>query len=98
MSDAFTDRTPEAVSLEVRAYRHGKLVHRELCESEDAAALAVDAWSDFEDVECRVVDLTGPDQQDHPDGEPAGLPGPEEEFPESTESDRLVAESRRFSD
>jgi hypothetical protein len=45
-------------TVEVRVFRHGELVHRELCESEEQAALAVDEWSELEGVRCEVDDLT----------------------------------------
>lgn len=45
-------------TLEVRVYRDGLLVHSELCESEDEAALIVDAWSEQPGVTCEVDDLS----------------------------------------
>lgn len=48
----------EAPALEVVVYRHGEVVHRELVESEEAAADVVDAWSEQEGVECTVDDLS----------------------------------------
>ena len=88
MSDAFIDRTPELSGLEVRVFRHGRLVHREVCESEEEAVLAVDAWSEFDDVECRVVEacstphhlLDGMEEE-----EPLGA---DADFPDEPEGDR----------
>jgi hypothetical protein len=44
-----------APTVEVIVYRHGEVVHRELCESAEAAA--VDQWSELDGVECSVDDL-----------------------------------------
>jgi hypothetical protein len=68
----------ETPTLEVRIYRDGVLVHSELCESEEDAAAAVEAWEQearttFEvadlsaqhhDVELLEVEPTG--EEDHP--------------------------------
>jgi hypothetical protein len=48
----------EAPTVEVRVFQHGELVHRELCESEDQAALAVEEWSELDGVRCEVDDLS----------------------------------------
>lgn len=48
----------ETPTIEVRVYRDGRLAERELYESDDQAALAVEAWSEIEGVECEVDDLT----------------------------------------
>lgn len=48
----------ETPTIEVRVYRDGRLVERELCESEELAALVVDAWLEIEGVECEVDDLS----------------------------------------
>ena len=47
----------EAPTVEVLVYRHGDLVHRELCESEEAAADVVDEWGELEGIEFVVDDL-----------------------------------------
>lgn len=44
-------------SIEVRVYRDGDLVQRELCDTEVDAAAVVDAWSEVEGVVCQVDDL-----------------------------------------
>jgi hypothetical protein len=65
--------------IEVRVYRHGELVQRELCDSEEDANSVVETWSEFDDVICEVDDLTvrhGPEDVLAP--EPA-LPVDEEE-------------------
>jgi hypothetical protein len=54
-------------TLEVRVYRRGELIHRELCESEEQASLAVEEWGDLEEVVCDVEDLS----PRHADPEPA---------------------------
>jgi hypothetical protein len=48
----------ETPTIEVRVFRDGQLVERELCESEDQAALAVEAWAEVEGVEFEVDDLS----------------------------------------
>ena len=58
MSESTFEERDEAPTIEVRVFRHGKLVHRELCESEEQAAVVVDGWSDLDDVECEVDDLS----------------------------------------
>jgi hypothetical protein len=45
-------------TVEVRVFRHGALVHRELCESEAEAATIADWWSELEGVTVEVDDLT----------------------------------------
>jgi hypothetical protein len=47
-----------APTVEVVVYRDGEVIHRELCESTDAAADVVDQWSEVEGVECAVDDLS----------------------------------------
>ena len=57
-SDApFPDRD-EVPTVEVRVFRHGTLVHRELVESEEQAALVVDDWAELDGVQCEVDDLS----------------------------------------
>lgn len=56
--------------IEVRVYRHGELVQRELCDSEEEAARVVDGWSEHPGVTCEVDDLTlrhGPEDVLAPD-------------------------------
>lgn len=48
----------EHPTLEVRAYRHGKLVATELCESEDAAADLLQEWEEQPGVVCEIDDLS----------------------------------------
>ena len=48
----------ESATLEVRAYREGKLVERAFCETEQEAADVVAAWEELEAVECVVDDLS----------------------------------------
>jgi len=42
----------------VRVFRNGRLIHQELCESEEQAYLVVDEWSEFDGVRCEVDDLS----------------------------------------
>ncbi|HQR27231.1 MAG TPA: hypothetical protein PLP61_09355 [Nocardioides sp.] len=56
--------------IEVRVYRHGELVQRELCDSEEEAARVVDGWAEHSEVTCEVDDLTlrhGPEDVLAPD-------------------------------
>jgi hypothetical protein len=48
----------ETPTIEVRVYRDGRLIERELCESDEQAALAVEAWQEVEGVECEIDDLS----------------------------------------
>lgn len=49
------DGTP---TIDVRIFRHGALVHQELCESEEAALVVVNEWAELDGVECVVDDLS----------------------------------------
>jgi len=56
MSDQYAaNSTP---SIEVRVFRDGELVDRQLCESDDEAAEVVERWSQIEGVTCLVDDLS----------------------------------------
>lgn len=48
----------ETPTVEVRVFRDGELIRRELCDSEDDAALVVDEWSEVDGIEVEVDDLT----------------------------------------
>lgn len=75
------DETP---TVEVRVYRDGRLMHRELCESDEDAALVVEEWNEIEGTECEVDDLSSPHRPDQildleppePPDEEAYPPGP----------------------
>jgi hypothetical protein len=58
MSNDHLHRWDESPTIEVRVFRHGVLVHQELCESEELASLVVDEWSELDGVQCEVDDLT----------------------------------------
>ncbi len=58
MTEQQSHQWDEAPTVEVRVFRDGELVHQELCESEDEAALIVDQWSELEGVRCEVDDLS----------------------------------------
>lgn len=45
-------------TTEVRVFRHGELIERVLCESEQEAAAVLERWSELEDVTCLVDDLS----------------------------------------
>jgi hypothetical protein len=70
----------EAPTVEVRVYRDGTMIHRELCESTEAAADVVELWSEAEGVECVVDDLS----VEHAAGqilEPGDESSPDETYP-----------------
>ena len=54
----FTLYDAGAPSIEVRVYRDGDVIARELCESEDEANLIVDRYGDEPGVSFEVEDLT----------------------------------------
>ena len=86
MSKELFDERNEVPTLEVRVFRHGELVHRELCESEEQASLVIDRWSELDGVECEVDDLS----VRHRPGEILG-PEPaelrDEDYPAQAEAD-----------
>jgi hypothetical protein len=65
--------------IEVRVYRHGDLIQRELCDTEEEATRVVDTWAEMDDVTCEVDDLTTRHQPgDVLEPEPAVLSDEEE--------------------
>ncbi len=58
MTDMRPEDLGETPTIEVRVYRGGRLLSRELCESEEQAGLAVQEWEEIEGVECEVDDLS----------------------------------------
>lgn len=75
----------ETPTIEVRVYRDGRLIERELCESEERAALVVEAWQEIDGVECEVDDLSvrhGPEDILSPEA-----PELEEEYPAAGQND-----------
>jgi hypothetical protein len=87
MSDLFEERE-ETPTVEVRVYRHGELVHRELCESEERAALVIEEWSELDGIECEVDDLSVRHEAGQIlEPEPAELR--EDAYPDQLEIDRL---------
>jgi hypothetical protein len=53
----FVDPVQAAQAIVVRVVRDGRLLLRELCDSEEQAARVVDRWSEADDVECDLVRL-----------------------------------------
>lgn len=51
-------------TLEVVVRRHGDVVHRELVESEQEAALVAETWAELEGVHCEVRSISGPLPED----------------------------------
>ena len=60
-------------TLEVVVRRHGDVVHRELVESEQEAALVAEAWAELEGVQCEVRSISGPLPEDLSALEPGAL-------------------------
>ncbi len=58
MTEQQPHRWDDSPTIEIRVFRHGELVHTELCESEEEATLVVEEWADFDGVQCEVDDLT----------------------------------------
>ncbi len=88
MSEVFEGRD-EPPTIEVRVFRHGELVHTELCESEEQASLVIDEWAELDGVECEVDDLSvhhDPGQIMEP--EPAELR--DEDYSDQREIDRAA--------
>lgn len=52
------DERDEAPTIEVRVWRHGELVHTELCESEEQASLVLEEWQEMDGVRCEVDDMS----------------------------------------
>lgn len=60
--------------IEVRVHQDGRLLQRQLCESEEDAAVVVDEWSELAGVTCGVDDLSVRHRQgDILEPEPADL-------------------------
>jgi hypothetical protein len=47
----------QEMTIEVRVYRDGGLVHRELCGSMEQAWLVIDDWAEMGGVSCEVGDM-----------------------------------------
>ncbi len=92
MTDSLFD-TDGPPRLEVRAFRHGRLIHQERCESEDQALLVVDAWSDVEDVECEIEDLS---HRPSEDGKEMDFVERDEQYPEAAELERDARDLSRL--
>jgi hypothetical protein len=58
MPDVSPEYGTETPNVEVRVYRHGRLVAKELCEDGDRVADVLDAWAEVDGVECEVDDLS----------------------------------------
>ena len=86
MSEGFFKERDEAPTIEVRVFRHGELIHRELCESEEEASIVIDAWAELDGVTCEVDDLSVHHQPGEIlEPEPAELR--EEDYPDQLELD-----------
>lgn len=94
MSETFTGSTPETAGLEVRVLRHGTVVHREFCESEEEAVLAVDAWSEFDDVECQIREASTSDFRPFDPAERDEPLGADADYDETDEAGRDAGETR----
>ncbi len=58
MSDESMSEGGVAPTVEVRVFRYGTLIHQELVDSEEQAALVVDGWAELDGVQCEVDDLS----------------------------------------
>ena len=85
MSDPNPSDWSEARTVEVKVYRHGHLVHTQLCESADEAAAVVSAWEETPDTECTVEDLSAT-THDESSLEVGGT-GPDAGYPYTTETE-----------
>jgi hypothetical protein len=85
MADIDHDTTP---TVEVRIFRDGVLVQRELCESGEEADAVVDRWSDLEGVVVKVEDLVR-------DRSGAGVLDPR---PWEADEDRVAYEGSTYDD
>ena len=83
----------EAPTVEVRLYRQGELIHRELCQSEEQADLIIEAWSEMDGVSFEVDDLSARHTQGE-NSEPEAIEAHEEDYAEQAELDR--ARPRRY--
>ena len=85
MTDLWTERD-DLPAFEVRVLHTGDIVHRELCETTEQAALVADQWGDRQDTTVEIIDLRAPaaqravddvelyDTQDSYDGSGGGAP------------------------
>jgi hypothetical protein len=80
----------EAPTVEVRVFEHGRLAHRELCETAEAAEDVVERWAEVEGMECVVDDLATrhrsgqilePDEERATDEEYPRIPASQEASP-----------------
>ena len=81
MNTNFSEQGDEAPTIEVRVYRDGELISRELCESEDEASLIVDTWTELEGVTCEVDDLSAGSHYPDEILEAPLTTGPEADYP-----------------
>lgn len=57
MHDLIPGSADDTPTIEVVVFQRGAEIHRELCESEQAASDVVDQWNELDGVECTVDDL-----------------------------------------
>jgi hypothetical protein len=88
IEDLFEERE-EALTIEVRVFRHGELIHSELCESEDQASVIVDEWAEMEGAHCEVDNLS---VHHHPGQivEPEPDEPFDDDYPDQVEVDRRL--------
>ena len=78
-------------TIEVRVYRHGEIMRRELCESEADVEQVLAAWAEFDDVFCQVDNLS----YHH---EPGDILGPEPAVLSDPAEPRDLSAGRRRDD
>jgi len=54
----------ESPTVEVRVWRRGQVIHRELCDSLEVAAEVMDDWLELEGTTCEAKDLGAPARRD----------------------------------
>lgn len=86
MSEAQADSTTP--TLEVRIIRDGVVIQRELCETDEEATAAAEAWGDTEGVVVEVEDLSR-------SGGPAGVLDPR---PWEVDAEDLVYEGTAYAE
>jgi hypothetical protein len=59
MTEPFSpDELASTPTIEVTVFRHGEVVHRQLCETEAEAGAVADRWGEMDGVECQIDDLS----------------------------------------
>ncbi|WP_037321323.1 hypothetical protein [Amycolatopsis orientalis] len=57
MTELWRDDSEDGRTVEVRIYQDGRLLRRELCESDEEATAVAERWCELDGVTCEVDDL-----------------------------------------